>query len=326
MIAAAISLWLVCGQAQPATPPEEMFRQASAFFESGDLEQAEARFSELRKEYPKHQLFWFAGMMWARCARDPVDAEKRFNGLMEQAPPDIKAECEIELAHLALLQDQFDDAEKAYADWLIGRDADERAEPARFFRAWCLKELGREEEAGVILGALYSGGRQSAWRSEAGLLLAGLKFGSGDTAGARAIYQEMAGADWGRDARPQALMGCARTAGTAGERTKLLKEIVKTCSESDESAEAGAMLGGKGKPKVKGRFGVQVGAFSRKSNAVAAKAQWDRKGKPAAILPRKMGSLKLFAVLLGPFESREAADREANSVKALGARAIVTNY
>lgn len=326
MIASAFSLWLFCAPAQAATPPEEMFRQASGLFESGQLELAEARFSELRKEYPRHQLYWFAGLMWARCAREPADAENRFMALLkkENAPPDIVAECEIEVAHLNLAQDQFDDAEKAYADWLIGRDADERAESALFFRAWCLKELGREAEAVEILNALFGGARQPAWRSSAGLLLASLKFGAGDTAGARSIYSGISGTEWGRDARPQALMGAVRTAGTAAERARLLKEIMKGYPDSGEAAEAATMLAGKGKARA--RFGVQVGAFSQRANAVAVKSQWDKKGKQASILSRKMGSLSLFAVLLGPYDTREAADREVNILKAQGTRAIVTPY
>ena len=296
MIAAVITLVLFSSPALPATPPEEMFRQASQSFESGDMGIAEARFAELRKEYPRHQLFWFSGMMWARCAQDPAEAEKRFTGVMEKAPPDVRAECEIEIAHLALMQDNFDEAEKDYAEWLVGRDGDERVESARFFRARCLKELGREGEAAGILDALVNGGKQPAWRASAALLLAGLKFGSGDTAGARVVYLVMAGAEWGRDARPQALMGCARTAASAGERAKLLKEIIKAYPDTDESAEAVVMLGGK--LPANGRFGVQVGAYSRKTNAVIAKKDWDKKGKKTAILSRKMGSLKLFGETL----------------------------
>jgi tetratricopeptide (TPR) repeat protein len=323
---AAVPLLFLLGTAQASIPPEELFRQASQSYDAGELELAEARFAELRRDYPRHQLYWFSGLMWARCARDPVEAVKRFNDLMEKAPPDTRAECEIELAHLALVQDQFDEAEKAYSDWLVGRDADERAESAQFYRAWCLKELGREGEATVFLDSLYRGGRQPAWRSEAGLLLAGLRFGSGDVAGARAVYLEMSGADWARDARPQALMGCARTAVSAGDRAKPLKEILKSFPDSGEAVEAGAILGGNKKKAARGKFGVQVGAFSRKPNAVALKKEWDRKGRPASILSRKMGSLSLYAVLLGPFETREEAEREANSIKALGARAIVTAY
>jgi len=321
---AGVLLMFLAGTALPATPPEEMYRQASLSFEAGDFESAEARYAELRKEYPKHQLFWDAGLMWARCARDAGEAEKRFTALEEDAPADTRAECGIELAHLALLQDDFDGAEKDYAEWLVGRETDERAEAARFFRAWCLKELGREGESAAILSGLVRDGSQPAWRAEAGLLLAGLRFGSGDLAGARSVYLELSATGWGREARPQALMGCARTAVSAGERSKLLKEIIRSYPDTDEAVEALSMLGMKAKSR--GRFGVQVGAYSRKSNAVIEKKDWDRKGKKAAILPRKMGSLRLFAVVLGPFDTREAAEREANGIKASGARAIVTPY
>jgi len=324
MMIGAVVAWFLCGAAVAGTPPEEIFRQASLSFEAGEMEAAENGFSELRRDFPKHQLYWFSGLMWARCARDPGEAEKRFVAVMEKSPPDIKAECEIELAHLDLIQDKYDDAEKAYADWLVGRDQDERAESARFFRGWCLKELGREGEAAGLLDGLFREGKQPAWRAESGLVLAGIKFGAGDISGARSIYVEMSGAEWARESRPQALLGSARTAPTAGERAKLLKDLLKDYPDADESAEAAAMLGGK--KKGKGRFGVQIGAFSRKSNAVVMKADWARKGKRAAILSRKMGSLSLYAVLLGPFETREAAEQEVATVKAQGARAIVTPY
>jgi DedD protein len=309
-----------------AVTPEDLFRQASASYESGNLAEAEAQFAQFRREYPSHQLYWFAGTMWAKCATDPEEAEKRLHEVLDapNAPAEVKAECELELAHLALMQDSWDEAEKFYGAWLADHPADERGEAARFWRALSMRELGREDEAATALGELVMGGRQPSWRAMAGLLLGSLRFGQGNMAEARTVYREMAAAAWARDVRPQVLLGCANAAASASERSAAVKTLLKEYPESEEAASAKSMGGGKRKART--RWGVQVGAFSRAANAEAARKKWEKGGRHAAVTSRKMGHLVLQTVVVGPFDTREAAEREARALKTAGTSALVTTY
>jgi len=295
----------------------------------GDYEAAEAKFAQFRKEYPGHQLYWFASTQWAKCTTDPDEGEKRFKSLLEsdRIPPEVKSECEMELANLAMMEDTFDEAEKLYSAWLADHPADERGEAARFWRGLCLREMGRDDDAAASLEELEKGGRQPSWRAMAGILLGSIRFGQGNLAEARRVYRELAAADWAKEVRPQALLGCANSAASAGERTAALRELASKYPGTEEAAEGKALAQARPGKKVTGpRWGVQVGAYSRMGNATAAKKQWEAKGKHAAIAERKLGHLALHIVVIGPFGTREAAEREARAIKTAGSAALVTTY
>ena len=107
----------------------------------------------------------------------------------------------------------------------------------------------------------------------------------------------------------------------------------KPRSAKDESARAEALLEGRESPPKatkapapatgSGKFVVQVGAFSQASSAEAAVAQVGKLGLKAYSQDVETSAGKRTRVRLGPFASREEADRAAQRLKAAGQSAAV---
>ncbi len=241
------------------------------------------------------------------------------------APPDTKAECELEVAHLLALQEKYPEAERAYGAWLAAYGSDERAEGARYWRALCLKEVGREAEAETVAAALAREARQEAWRGPAALLAASLMAARNDRAAAAKAYAALAVAPWGAPVRPQALLGAAKTAATVEVSRKFCRDLIRTFPDAAEAEAARELLH---EPKHGGsRFGVQVGAYQKEANAKAEKAKWTKVGRKADIVRRDHASLgRLYFVILGPFPSFDAAVSARDAVRASGATAQITSY
>lgn len=68
---------------------------------------------------------------------------------------------------------------------------------------------------------------------------------------------------------------------------------------------------------TQGGFQVQVGAYSQRANAEAARVQASSAG-PASIEPALVGGVSLFRVRLGPWPSREEAEQARVAAEALG--------
>jgi len=309
-----------------ALSPEDLYQEAASAFTAGDMATAEKDLVEFRKEYETHQLYWSATLMWAKCAREPGEAERRFREAAEIAPPETKAECELEIARMLLMRDKFPEAEKAYSAWLAANTGDERGESARYWHAVCLKQTGRTEDAIQEAGSLGRDGRQNQWRALAGLLLAEMKSDAGDATGAHAQYSVLVAAEWAADVGPQALLGAAKTTKSDWKRKNLLNELVRRYPESFEAAEAGKIL--KGTSRAASRFGVQVGAYSKMSNAQVEKKRVIATGRSVAIIKRTQAGLSLFSVIVGPFANRAAAEAAAREIRESGLAAVayVTAY
>ena len=313
--------WLLLASAAlAASGPGDLYREATTAFESGDRAIAEAKLTVFRQRYPSHQLYWQASLMWARCARTPAEAAQRFSRLAQQAPPETKAECELEQAHLLMLQEKFSAAAAAYAVWLKARPRDERADVAGFWRGVCLNESGRGGEAQKILAVVCSAGQQSRWRAQAGLLLASIKAGQEGVEAAHREYGKLVDAAWAADVRPQALLGAAQTATNTWKRKTLLKTLDREYPKSAEAAKARAML----KERVPAgiRFGVQTGAFAERAHARAQQQKLTKEGYRVSIVKRKRADVVLHAVLVGPFATRAQASLEAGALKARGHPAV----
>jgi len=321
---AALAGLLVAGTAWAAPTAEDLYAQASAAFEAGDPATASAQLDDFRSRFADHRLFWPASMLWARCALEPGEAEKRFKTVMDAAPADTKAECEMELAHLLFMREKYPEAEAAYAEWLDAHPHDERAEGALYWKAVCLREEGKEPEAAAAALEEFKHGRQEGYRSLAGLLAAAMTHTHGDVPGAYAIYRELAGASWARSVRPQALLGAAESAATPSAQRRECEALVKAFPETDEADAARAML--KKPPRTKGRFGLQVGAYKSLASAKVELAKWKKQGKSGRIVKRPapgFGSLQF--VILGPYPTRTAAELERASMKAAGVDSQVTS-
>lgn len=315
---------LLATAVRAAPTAEDLYAQASAAFEAGDPATASVHLDDFRSRFADHRLFWPASMLWARCAIEPSEAEKRFKTVMEAAPADTKAECEMELAHLLFMREKYPEAEAAFAEWLDAHPHDERAEGAMYWKAVCLREEGKEPEAAAAALEEFKHGRQDGYRSLAGLLAAAMTHTRGDVPGAYALYRELAGAVWAKSVRPQALLGAAQSAATAAEQRKECEALVKTFPETDEADAARALL--KKPARTRGRFGVQVGAYKSLAFAKIELAKWKKQGKPGRIVKRPapgFGSLQF--VILGPYPSRTAAELEKAAMKAAGVNSQVTS-
>jgi len=307
--------------------PEDAYRDAVQAFESGKMEEAGGKLEAFRKRYPSHRLYWTAGLLWARSASDPASAEKRFRELAGKAPAGTRSECELEIAHLGLMQDRFEEAEAAYASWVKTYENDERRESALFWRGACLREMGKEKEARDVLAGLLRKGRQSMWRSLSALLLAAMEFESGDSSAARRSYLDLSNEGWAAEVRPQALLGAAKSSlalRRSGEGKKLLDEIIREFPDTYEAVEAKSLL----EPSAVAaqKWGVQVGAFSQLANAEAVKRTCEARGFGVEIIDKLFGSLALKAVVVGPYENRERAESAARSFRGGGANCIVIAY
>jgi len=310
-----------------AVSPEDLYQEASSAFAAGDLATAEKDLVEFRKEHETHQLYWSATLMWARCAKEPGEAERRFREAAEKAPPETKAECELEIARMLVMRDKFPEAEKAFSDWLAANPGDERGESAHYWHSFCLKQTGRTDEAIKEAGSLRSEGGQDQWRALAGLLLAGMKSDAGDAAGAHEEYAALVATEWASGIGPQALLGAAKTSPTEWERKKLLNELTRKYPDSPEAGEAAKLLKTPGRV-VTPRFGVQVGAYSKMANAQIEKKRVVAQGRKAAIIKRTQAGLSLFSVIIGPFATRAEAETAAREIRESGLAAVayVTTY
>lgn len=327
MTALLVAGWLLAaGSAGAAAPaPEDLYREANAAFEAGDLETAAAKLQPFQAKYSSHRLAWPANLLWARCTTEPEEAERRFRKLAGTAPPETRKECELEVARLLVLRDRYEDAERAYAAFLESNPEDERAEEASYWRAACLKALGREAEAGSIAEAELRKGRQDRWRALSGILLGTIKYAKGDSAGAHALFTEIAAAPWGADVRPQALLGAAKSVKDPDEVRRLCNAVIKGYPDSPEADEARRLINAS--PEAGARFGVQVGAFAQPGNAAAERKKWTKRGKKVVVLKRKHESFgELFFVLLGPYPTREQADLVAKELKGEGVSCRVSAY
>lgn len=264
-------------------------------------------------------------MLWARCAIQPEEAERRFRAVMESAPAETRAECELELAHLSLMRERYPEAEVAFAEWLDAHPNDERAEGALYWKAVCLREEGKVPEAVAAADEEYRRGRQDGYRALAGLLVATLTSAGGDVAGAHRVYRALVEAEWARSVRPQVMLGAARTAGTPADQRRLGEALVKAYPETDEADLARAML--KKPPRTRGRFGVQVGAFKSLAFAKAELAKWKKQSKPGKIVKRPApGFGALQFVILGPYPTRGAAELEKSALQAAGSASQIVSY
>ncbi len=318
-------LLLLAAAGRAAPSPEELFAGASAAFDAGDPDAASSRLDEFRSRYADHRLFWPASLLWARCATRAEEADRRFKAVMESAPPDTKAECELELAHLLLMRERYPEAELAFAEWLEAHPDDERAEGAVYWKAVCLKEEGKEPEALAAADGEYRHGRQEGTRALAGLLVASVARTRGDMATANSVYRALVDAPWAGSVRPQALLGAAQSARTAADQRRLGDRLIKAFPDSEEADTIRATL--KKPPRTKGKFGVQVGAYKITAAAKAEVAKWVRQGKAAKIVKRPSpayGSMQ--CVILGPYATRGAAEAERDAIKAAGSEALVTGF
>lgn len=291
----------------PAGTPEELYARAAASFDAGDFATADAACAALRAGDPAHRFYWPASLLWARCATDPAVAAARLKEVSIGAPAETRRQCELELAHLHALGERWAPAEAAYAAWLAAYPGDERGDEAGYWRAASLEVLGRGEDAEAEAARVLRQGRQPGPRALAGLLLARLRMARGDRTGAHAAYAELAGAPWGQDVRPQALLGAASTAPNTPVRDPFLRRLVKEHPATIEANEAKVLLGLA--KRVPDRIGVQVGAFNNAAKARTVLARFTkrgRKGKVVASQHERFG--KLFAVVLGPFPDRARAE------------------
>lgn len=321
----ALWLALLAPAGRTAPPPEDLFAQASAAFEAGDPAGASAQLETFRSAYADHRLYWPASLLWARCAIQPEEAERRFKAVMAQAPADTRAECELELAHVAFTRERYPEAEVAFAEWLDAHPHDERAEGAAYWRAVCLKEQGKEPESVAAAQEEYLHGRQDGYRSLAGFLVATVTAARGDMPGAHRVFRVLAEAEWARSIRPQALLGAAKSAPTPAAQRKLGEALVKAYPETDEADAVRVLL--KKPPRARGRFGVQVGAYKSPAFARAELAKWKKAGKRGKIVKRPapgFGSLQF--VILGPYPSRGDAELEKDALKAGGTFSQITSY
>jgi cell division protein FtsN len=168
-------------------------------------------------------------------------------------------------------------------------------------------------------------GTRPPYRALAGLTLASARFGRGLFMEARTIYTSMVRAPWAADVRPQVLLGAAKCATELRRNTEnqaFLAQLVKDYPDTEEAAEARLVL----KVPARAKIWVQVGAFSRVDFADSEKAKWVAKGYRAALGVSRHGSLKLNAVLLGPYATKLEADKVARTLKAAGTGAFVTRY
>jgi cell division septation protein DedD len=328
------SLWWG-GRVMAAAPaPEDLFRDANAAYEAGDLAGAEAKLEPFRGKFASHRLAWPANLLWARCTTDPAESERRFRLLAGTAPPETKRECELAVAHLLMIRNRNADAERAYADFLAANADDERAEEAAYWRAVCLRALGREPEAEPLAEREMRGGRQDRWRAFAGLLLGSIRLGRKDLAGARAVYAELAANAWAEDVRPQALLGAAKSSRNGEEAGKAARALVRDFPDSPEAAEARALVHPLADASASGpasvsapasrRWGVQVGAFAQAGNAAVERRKWTKEGRKVVVLKRHHETFgELFLVYLGPYPTREQAEAVAKELKAGGAECRV---
>jgi len=319
------ALWMGSQAAAAGPAPEQLFREATAAYEAGDMATAQARLEPFRSKYAEHRLYWPANLLWARCTTDAAESERRFRLLAQAAPAETRKECDLEVAHLLLLRDRWADAERAYAAFLDANAGDERAELAVYWRAVCLKELGRPAEALGVAEGEWRGGRQDRWKAPAGLLVGSLREAKRDLAGAHATYVDLAEAPWAADFRPQALLGAAKTTKVAAERERLCRALIKGWPDSPEADEARALVH---EPARAGkRFGVQVGAFAQSGNAAAEKKKWAKRGKKVIVVKRRHETLgELYFVMLGPYPTRGQADSVAKGLKGEGVSCAVAVY
>ena len=305
----------------------EEYRSAAAAYEAGAREKAGKQLEEFRRAHPDHPLAWQAGLLWARCTTEPAEAEKRFRAVAERAPEDTKAECELELAHLAVVQEHYAPAEEAYTAWLAAHGHDERAEAASFWQAQCQRELGRKDEALVAWKRLRDKGRQPVWRAQAGLAASSLLLEQGKAAEARREALGLVEASWARDVRPQARLVAAKAdlaLKRTGEARTLLAELAKENPDLPEAEEARTLLGAK--TPAGPRFGVQVAAFSRKAAAAAEREKYVKAGRAATLLTRPSGSLMLYGVVLGPYASHAEAEQAREQLRQKGTEAFIITY
>jgi cell division protein FtsN len=157
----------------------------------------------------------------------------------------------------------------------------------------------------AILEPLRRTGAADAWRGLAGLLLASVKEGMGDLAAAHREYSSLAEAAWAADVRPQALAGAARTVPRTAGHGKILE-----------------------RKSSKLRFGVQVGAYAKKSYALQEKARLEKAGKTVRIVQRRHAAQILHHVIVGSYGTHEEAGRAAEDLKAQGLAtvAIVASF
>lgn len=324
MIGAALAL-VLAGPGARADAPGDLYAQGAALYEKGDREAAEIRFADFRRRYAEHRMFWPANLMWARCAADPKTAARRFREVGKGAPPAVRAECELELSHLLMMEGKFAEAAGAYGTWLRAHGKDERAEEAAYWRGFCLRQGGKAAEAAAVLDPLYRAGTRATWRGLAGLLLAEMAAGEKDREAAYDGYVALAEAPWARDVRPQALLGAARMTENSWRRKRFAGFLERDHPETDEAEEARKLLREAAGGGV--RYGVQVGAFVSKAGALAEKEAFERKGHPATIVRREQVGLDLYAVIVGPYDSMEAAARKKNEIRRSGHPTVfVTTY
>ena len=169
---------------------------------------------------------------------------------------------------------------------------------------------------------VFRRGHQDEWRSLAGLLLATLQLGRGDTQAAHRSYRTLAEATWARRVRPQALLGSARTAPTAAGQRRWYEQLAKSAPDTDEGDAARVFL--KKPPRSRGRFGVQVGAFKLVSTAREEVARWKKQGKPALLVRKSSPFGPLQCVIVGPFTTRALAEHEREALKASGVDSMLT--
>ena len=317
---------LACGPARAAGPaPEDLFRDATAAYQAGDLVTAAARLEPFRTKYADHRLAWPANLLWARCTTDPAESERRFRLLAKTAPPETRKECDLEVASLLLLRERWGDAERAYAAYLDANAGDERAEEAVYWRAVCLKSLGRDADALGLAEGERRNGRQDRWKALAGLLAGSLRLAARDLPGAHAVYVDLVGAAWGADVKPQALLGAAKSATSAAECNRYSRAVIDGWPDAPEAAEARSLI--HEKPPPDRPFAVRVGAFAQPGNAAAERKKWVQRGKKVVVLKRHHETFgELYFVFLGPYPTKAKAELVAKELKGEGISCGVTPF
>ncbi|MEK7475162.1 MAG: SPOR domain-containing protein [Candidatus Coatesbacteria bacterium] len=321
----AASVWLGCPAGAAGPAPEDLFSEATAAYQAGDFVKAAARLEPFRGKYADHRLAWPANLLWARCTTDPAESERRFRLLAKTAPPETRKECDLEVASLLLLRERWKDAERAYAAYLDANAGDERAEEAVYWRAVCLRSLGRDAEALGLAEGERRNGRQDRWKALAGLLAGTIRLAAKDLPGANAIYVDLAGAAWGQDVKPQALLGAAKSTKNAAECNRYARAVIDGWPDSPEAAEARGLIHEKAPPDRP--YAVRVGAFAQPGNAAAERKKWKQRGKQVVVLKRHHETFgELFFVFLGPYPTKAKAELVAKELKADGVSCGVTPF
>ena len=88
-------------------------------------------------------------------------------------------------------------------------------------------------------------------------------------------------------------------------------------------APAAAAAPAKAKASKQGRFIVQVGAFADGSKAAEVRGKLERAGLKTYVQVIETKDGKRTRVRVGPFESRDAADKAATRIKGMGLAASV---